>query len=660
MAQGARGKLSDSSWALSSIIDYGSSGIPVNEDTNGKIQSSADNRNRALHALFGLGKQFGKANVPAANTSTDDELLKFRDLEADPYSELGQFTFFSIPVVSDRGNACHMKWEQSHLRKRDYYPPSGHPTSPLDCLASSTPFEGEAIESTGDVEDSESIKNRICSLLQQSAFNAKDYLPLEQLCKVLSPSVVHQLLLQQFGPTKASEYEREVLGTQTSVPALPPRWQRIFAILVLIDQLKRLPKFIECGVDDTALPFHFTRIKSGPLVNVSYMPNPYRPDDSILKEFDVWPYHTAQGFTLWQPIIHVPFLKFPGDRIYFYDLDQSSTLPFLQYDLQQTDGYGSVHKVTIHPSHYNSYKNSKGQQPVCFAVKRTMSVDDYIQEIDLFDKLGIENRDSLSNHLIPLQLTFRHGRDYYLMFPWADGNLKELWRQRTANPEDLDQVRWFIAQCSGLCRGLGKIHHLSTQLSHEGVNLGNAKQMILGGKEWGRHGNIKPENILWFENYKGEQDLLVISDFSLTQFNSAHARSKVQQNQILGFSGTYRAPDLHLETQPISQNYDVWSLGCVFLEFLSWFLFDYEEAVNVFTQARVDGSLNGDVKEGTFFSVENGLNGTPRKATLKKSVVEWIEKLHKTPQCTEPLHSLLDLIQFTMLVPNPHERWKCD
>lgn len=374
MAQGARDKSAAVSLTSSNIIDFGLSGTPVNKDTNGKTQSSADNRNRALHALSNLGKQFGKPNVPDIILLNDDERFELRNPEADRYIEQSQFSFVSIELVSDRGNASHMEWEQSQLEKRDYYPPSGHPTSSLDCLTSPTPVEGEAIESTGDVEDSETIKNRICSFLEQSAFNAKDYLPLDQLCKVLSPSVVHQLLLQQFGPTKASEYEREVLGTQTSVPALPPRRRRIFAILFLIGQLKRLPKFIECGVDDTALPFHFTRIKSGQLVNVSYMPhhqdeicdeqgcpcqNPYRPDYSILKEFDVWPYHTAQDFTLWQPIIHVPFLKFPGDKIYFYDLDQSSTLPFLQYDLQETGGYGNVQKVTVHPSHYNSCENSK-------------------------------------------------------------------------------------------------------------------------------------------------------------------------------------------------------------------------------------------------------------------------------------------------------------
>jgi serine/threonine protein kinase len=253
-------------------------------------------------------------------------------------------------------------------------------------------------------------------------------------------------------------------------------------------------------------------------------------------------------------------------------------------------------------------------------------VNEYLQEIDPFDKLGIENKDSLSNHLIPLQLTFRHGRDYYLMFPWADGNLKQFWSQRVAKPEKPEEVCWFIGQCSGIARGLRKIHHLSTELSQKTVNLVNAKQMILGGKEWGRHGDIKPENILWFGECQDKRDHLVISDFGLTRFNSAHSRSKVQQDQIQGFSGTYRPPDLHLEDQPISQNYDVWSLGCVFLEFLSWFLLGYEQTVDVFTQGRMNDGQKGDIREDTFFTFENGPLVTPRKAKLKDSVVEVMPK----------------------------------
>ncbi|RMJ16177.1 hypothetical protein BHE90_006441 [Fusarium euwallaceae] len=708
------------------------SGVPLDDDTISEIQSTTSNRTRALHALSYLDNDIRRPAVVVDHPITDEPNKRVNNeafrhnaallspgrpkppaftLSDSGLSEVSQLVFCSIESVSDRGNALHMTWEQLQSKDYNYHTPSGHPTSNhssqespgedmngldedgLEYPTLSTPVNGVAmqsasdsehvngatVQSAGDLENVDSIKNRICSSLELSAFDSKDYLPLDQLCEILSPSVVRQILLQHFDESKASEYECEILGTkcQGGVPLSPPKRRRIFAILVSIKQVKRLPRFIEEGVDDRALPLHFTRIEKKPVIRrVSYMPhptdetcdepdcpchNPHRTDELILKEFDVWPSETAQDFALWQPIIHVPFLKFPGDKIYFYDIHQDSTLPFEKYDLQETGGYGSVRKVTIHPSHFNRCVNSKDEQPICFAVKKphVPNVSDYLQEIDPFDKLGIENKDSLSNHLIPLQLTFRHGRDYYLMFPWADGNLKQFWGQRKAKPEEPEEVRWFMAQCSGIARGLRKIHHLSTELSQKTVNLVNAKQMILGDKEWGRHGDIKPENILWFGNCEDKRDHLVISDFGLTRFNSAHSRSKVQQDQIQGFSGTYRPPDLHLEDQPISQNYDVWSLGCVFLEFVSWFLLGYEQVVDVFTRERMNEGQKGDFREDTFFTFENGPLITPRKAKLKDSVVKWIENLHKAPNCSEPLHALLDLIQFTMLLPNAKERWKC-
>ncbi|WAO87710.1 Protein kinase domain-containing protein [Fusarium falciforme] len=506
---------------------------------------------------------------------------------------------------------------------------------------------GVTMEPADDSEDVDSIENRICSSLVRSAFDAREYLPIDQLCKILSPSVVHNLLLQHFGNDKVLEYEREILGNQDETPVSPPRRRRILAILVLIDQVNRLPKFIKHGVDDTALPFHFNHIKPARRVTVSYMPhspdeprqkkdrtcqNPHRQNEPVLKKFDMWPCRIAKEFTLWQSIIHVPFLQFPGDKIYFYDLYQDSTLPFDRYELQSTGGYGSVRKVTIHPSHYNCHGNSKDQQCVCLAVKRlhTPNVHDYLQEVDLFDKLGAKIKDPLSEHLIPLQLTFKHGKDYFLMFPWADGNLKQFWSTRTANPEDPKQVCWFISQCSGIVSGLRRVHHITTRKSPKTVTQDDVKEILLGAKEWGRHGDIKPENILWFENYNSKQNHLVISDFGLTQFNSAHSRSKVQQGQIQGFSGTYRPPDLHIEDQPISQNYDVWSLGCVFLEFVSWFLLGHDETVFTFGDARLRDEPEGTIGEDTFFVFENGHHGTPKNAKLKDSVVEWIQTTQDT------------------------------
>lgn len=154
------------------------------------------------------------------------------------------------------------------------------------------------------------------------------------------------------------------------------------------------------------------------------------------------------------------------------------------------------------------------------------------------------------------------------------------------------------------------------------MDVDNAAQMILGSKNWGRHGDIKPENILWFEDYEGKRDHLVISDFGLTQFNSAYSHSKVPQDQILGFSGTYRPPDMHLEDQPITQKYDVWSLGCVLLEFVSWFLLGYDETVYSFAEARLSDDQEETVREDKFFAFKNDPHVTPREAELKKSVIE--------------------------------------
>ncbi|RSL61854.1 hypothetical protein CEP53_004934 [Fusarium sp. AF-6] len=590
-------------------------------------------------------------------------------------------TFYNIDQVHDRGNTLHMEWEQERLQKPNGQTASGysisnhsHSSNEASSMVMSGPDEiqvgpaSQALVNGGASKPADGvsiIRNKICSSLVKSAFDSRDYLPLDQLCEILSPSMVRQLLFKHFEEPKVSECERGILGTQGGDP---PRRRRIFAILIMARQVNRLVKFIEHNVDDTALPLHFHQNQnSGQGSRVSYTlhrqdeifqqgartrQDENQQDEKMTKEFDIWPCDVAQDFMLWQPIIHIPFFKFPGDKIYFYDLRQDSILPFSHYDQQENGGYGSY------------------PQSDCFAIKKPHipCLPDYLQEIEPFDKLGVENDSPDLKHLIPLQLTFRHGRDYYLVFPWADGNLKKFWHQQKAHPENPDEVRWFMDQCSGITRGLRKLHHLSTQLSQnvvsvKAVNATNGKEMILGGKEWGRHGDIKPENILWFKNYDGEKDVLVISDFGLTQFNSAHSRSKVHQDQILGFSGTYRPPDLQLEGQEISQNYDVWSLGCVFLEFLSWFLLGYDAVVTTFVQARVDDSLQGNVKEDTFFTFEKDENHPQRiskKATLKKSVIKWIEKLHNDPRCTELFHALLDLIQFTMLVPSPDRRWKCN
>lgn len=287
---------------------------------------------------------------------------------------------------------------------------------------------------------------------------------------------------------------------------------------------------------------------------------------------------------------------------------------------------------------------TNGQQervPRDVAIKKlhVPHVSEFRNEIEIFDKMGTNTHDSIHNHLIPLQLTYKHGNDFFLVFPWADGNLKEFWSQNEADAGDLGCIRWFFDQCHGIARGLRKIHHLTTTRPTETLNAGNAAAVLLGLRpdlrEWGRHGDIKPENILWCRNFDGLRDHLLISDFGLTRFSTADARSHVPRDQVQGLSATYRPPDLDLHEET-SQRYDLWSLGCVLLEFASWFLLGFHETIDTFTNERLVLVKSGHsrIYEDKFFDLnEVGTGkGSRKEAVLKDSVIKVHNLFLPTPR----------------------------
>lgn len=87
----------------------------------------------------------------------------------------------------------------------------------------------------------------------------------------------------------------------------------------------------------------------------------------------------------------------------------------------------------------------------------------------------------------------------------------------------------------------------------------------------GRHGDIKPENVLWFsqdQNRFGHGELK-ISDFGLTTFHSM-LTTKVSPRGV-AVTQTYMAPEYDLN-EDLSRSFDIWSLGCTYLEFITWML----------------------------------------------------------------------------------------
>lgn len=272
-----------------------------------------------------------------------------------------------------------------------------------------------------------------------------------------------------------------------------------------------------------------------------------------------------------------------------------------------------------------SYQNPCGH----FALKTLYSQ----MEQDFNKELANLNRCASRMHLVELYAAMEHGTEYSFLFPWASGGpLSSLWSKDTfdwgqdGEGDDADlsartrkAVRWIAQQCCGLVtdQGLGFVHN-TTSLERSDY-LEN-----LASDCFGIHGDIKPDNILHFARDANEygSGVLKISDMGLTAFHTKISRSR--QLPSGPCSPTYRAPEHGVKGCYLSRKYDVWSIGCVFSELLSW-LIRGPEGVKEYQELRyadVLGSVHGSApREDNFFRYSIR-DGRFEEIALKPSVVQ--------------------------------------
>jgi len=248
-----------------------------------------------------------------------------------------------------------------------------------------------------------------------------------------------------------------------------------------------------------------------------------------------------------------------------------------------------------------------------FAVKELGCTKDiFKQEVRVLKRLPRAH-----DHLISLQATYHFEEHYNLVFPWGDCNLREYWMKENPDPSHDDAtVSWLVRQCEGIAEALSLVHHhwtasrssiLGTPDSptrpkrpiqgrppqalkrsslssvpivrrsvDSGPKMGHKRPASLGQVPTlkqevvsGAHMDIKPENLLWFPNHK-DLGTIKISDFGSSQFKPASQASMSRTS----YSPPYRPPESALPfydtTSPSSG--DIWSLGCVFLEFATWYI----------------------------------------------------------------------------------------
>ncbi|MCJ1475517.1 hypothetical protein MMC13_004180 [Lambiella insularis] len=311
--------------------------------------------------------------------------------------------------------------------------------------------------------------------------------------------------------------------------------------------------------------------------------------------------------------------------------------------------YSRVYRVKVDPSHHSLTTDPKCDFAMKEYIDRPERVSaDFDKEVKILEEL---RRYSSHPHLNTYYATWTQEGKYYMLLPYANCNLREYMKKHLFGPPKKENTLWLLSQFHGLAEALRCVHILTEppeQTTSAGLAAGRPKRR----SAW--HHDVKPENILAFFDKPSD------CTFKLADFGSgkvSQLRSGLLSLNTRSPSGTltYEAPDATVNGGAISRKYDIWSLGCVFLELLNWAIYDYE-AVERFTDER-DARRFPDSKTDIIY--DDGFwfmkDGSPplRRQAVEENIHRLRDNIPKQPG--EPFIGVLDLVD-KMLDTNPESR----
>ncbi|KAM5385426.1 hypothetical protein ACJZ2D_001067 [Fusarium nematophilum] len=311
-----------------------------------------------------------------------------------------------------------------------------------------------------------------------------------------------------------------------------------------------------------------------------------------------------------------------------YRIAAEGVLPFTYLGRAHSTFFSTVREVEIHPDHQHlSQVRGKTSR---MALKELRLSSDLAFESEMRKSHDIEAQSAAAisafenDHILTLVASINRGRESFLLFPWAGGgNLRDFWTDDDTLPLTKDLMHNVLQQLHGLSTALFKLHD----------------------SNW-RHGDLKPENILRFQNGTRLGNLK-LGDLGLAKRH--HDSTDFRDNPAETKYGSlrYEAPEAELMPHhPRSRLYDIWSIGCVFLEFIIWLRYG-PDGLKKFN----DGPANGDDSFKSFFSV-SAEGEHNKEANVHHWVVLWLEDMCQDPDWPENtvLGDLVQLVQRDLLV----------
>ncbi|KAI1126446.1 hypothetical protein F5Y10DRAFT_293840 [Nemania abortiva] len=454
------------------------------------------------------------------------------------------------------------------------------------------------------------------------------------------------------------------LGREVSIQMLAEfvvsRALSVFAILIMMDKPYLIESFYRDDFDESMLPI---RCK-GTMTDWSVESYFNKNSNTTLKEI-----FSQHGWTFsdvadicdiyqWQffPLVFT-------EETFRYEIPSDMRLPYTQSvkQLKTTNSYYScVEKRSIYHECFKStiqtVVDDDGNFSVAVKKLKGSNEKDANKEAKALESI----RGHSNAHLIKAIafICTDSGTEYSFVFPWAQhGNLWDFWVRQGGAPRDRE---YFV--------------RVFRQLACLACAIDDLSNMRL------RHGDLKPENIVCFQTDEGlpakdgkELDTmirLVVIDVGLAKIHAQRTELRSKTNTRVS-TKRYAAPEL--ETDPykeLSRRFDVWSMGCILLEFAIWLIYGTEKLLD-FTTSKTDSiqsthetKMQSDSAigesysaESTFYSISPKNGSPPSSGELKQIAIRdpkvdaMISEIQENPCCSKgtAMRRLVDLISDKLL-----------
>ncbi|EAA32707.3 HET-domain-containing protein [Neurospora crassa] len=425
---------------------------------------------------------------------------------------------------------------------------------------------------------SDQIQN---SLVRSPLQYGRVFLPEGVLDKLLTKDAVRHELLR-------NEIYLDPPKLDTMVDFIVPGARKLFATALLtgLDYKKlhaALNEFLRKPIDDSSLPLDEQKLDD--LLEKKRGKPIWRTDVNINA-------FLTQQWAFLAPTFPPP----PGPHV--MEVWGHTVLPFIDRNeiVDDVGAFGAVYEVTPHEANITdvglkgsriAVKRLKFQQSKDTPERREGEVA-WIKEVKIHHEIAQMNHPHIIDFICAIHgVIIDRGPEHLLLFRWADqGNLNSFWRSHPNPRVSASLVQEIMIQFQGLTEALYKLHTPGKKGSY-------------------RHSDIKPDNILSFStpgrmssDEHPDIGTLKLSDLGLAKYH-VEATGYRHQTSAKYTTHRYQAPEAVTDEDGArSTRYDIWSMGCVMLEFVIWLLYGNETLKRFNVQITTKSSGSWFMKKG--------------------------------------------------------------